>query len=182
MPQPSPLHHRDIRYDDLPPVKLNWQQKFLVLIGFQDKDKLEAKLRMRQLAETAYSGENEEGDSDRAEKKADAENNYTSSEHSNGTKSQSDKGSVVLPPTTPQARNSLLEEASSSTNNDYSAEHPSVQRDLHPKISTPATVTGGSKGRTPSQSPWSRTGSRGGTGETDDDTGPEQTTIINTGQ
>jgi hypothetical protein len=49
LPPPEALH-KDVRYDDLPPVKLNWKQKFMVLIGLVDKDKLEAKLRMRQLA------------------------------------------------------------------------------------------------------------------------------------
>lgn len=135
LPPPEALH-KDVRYDDLPPVKLNWKQKFMVLIGMADKDKLEAKLRMRQLAETAYTGDNEEPDII----KDDAEKRYSDSDHSNGNKSQSEKSSVILPPTTPQVRNSLLEEASSSTNNDYSDQPANIQRGLRPRVPTPAFV------------------------------------------
>ncbi|KAI6191238.1 TMC family-containing protein [Aphelenchoides bicaudatus] len=170
---------KDVRYDDLPPVKLNWKQKFMVLIGLQDRDKLEAKLRMRQLAETAYAGDQEEPEN---EKDNEDNKQYSGSDHSSDNKTQSEKSSIILPPTTPQVRNSLLEEASSSTNNDYSDQPQAMQRGLRPRIPTPATVIGSPKGRTPSHSPWSRAGSSRGTGGTDEDTGGEPTTIINTGQ
>lgn len=177
---PSQPYCKDVRYDDLPPVKLSWKQKFLVLIGVEDKGKLEAKLRRQQLAQTAYGPDDDEEEHyDRPEEKR----RYSSSTRSSDNKSKSEKSSVILPGTTSPQIREPLEEASSSTNNEnsdpQSLNNNNIQRNIRPRVQTPATVIGSPKGRTPSRSPWA--GSSHGTGGTDEDTG-ELPTIINIGQ
>ncbi|KAI6243746.1 TMC domain protein [Aphelenchoides fujianensis] len=67
---PSTVQHRpEVRYDELPPVKMNWKQRLLVLIGVLDRDKVEAKLRMRQLAEVAYANDREDDEEEQKERK-----------------------------------------------------------------------------------------------------------------
>ncbi|CAD5234769.1 unnamed protein product [Bursaphelenchus xylophilus] len=90
--------------DDLPEIKLNWKDKLMIWIGISDRDKIEARYRMRQLA-LAYKQE-------RYDK-------YQSEERESGQDSDKTKS---------DKQNETLEEAeySQSTNEEYS-EEPSTQ-------------------------------------------------------
>jgi hypothetical protein len=142
---------------------LNWKQKFLVLIGLEDKDKLEAKMRMRQLAATAYNQE-EDGEEENERPPSEEDDIFA---HRRAKPDEQDTESEPV-------QNEQLEEATDSTNDAYS-EQPSsdagIQRTTPSRLRTP--IVYGGKGRTPS--------SRESRGTEDEDTG-EPMTVINTGR
>ncbi|KAI6226942.1 TMC domain-containing protein [Aphelenchoides besseyi] len=156
-------HHSEDHYDELPPIKLNWKQRLLVLIGVLDRDKVEAKLRMKQLAENAYEDDHTDDEEEPQRRRTPPQLKDVEEEEDT---------------TSAPVQNEPLEEASSSTSGAMSEEPSSdaaiIQRNVRTRL-TPAI------GRAPSRSPWSRGGSRG-TGGTDEDTGGELLTVINTGR
>ena len=149
-----------------PSPALTWKERFGVFIGLFDKEKVFAKARLRALA-----GEN---DGDEAMRVDD-----DGGEAADGGERRDDAFQSPVHVYLTQNTNEQLEEASSSTNDDYMPEPTSGG--FRPRLNTPGT--GAALRRAPSRSPATRSSGGGGGGGSDgalvdEETGGELTTVI----